>query len=91
MNSQITTLKTDIADKIHAEDVKCYRYIQASMDGQRKLLSEGDEKTRQHIQEQVDSLSVQMRSQSRLLKVSLVFSILDFISVIGILVFLILF
>ena len=61
------------------------------MDEQSKLLSEGDEKTRQHIQEQVDSLSVQMRSQSRLLKVSLVFSILDFISVIGILVFLILF
>lgn len=91
MNSQITTLKTDIADKIHAEDVKCYRNIQASMDEQSKLLSEGDEKTRQHIQEQVDSLSVQMRSQSRLLKVSLVFSILDFISVIGILVFLILF
>lgn len=91
MNSQITTLKSDIADKIHAEDVKCYRNIQASMDEQSKLLSEGDEKTRQHIQEQVDSLSVQMRSQSRLLKVSLVFSILDFISVIGILVFLILF
>ena len=91
MNSQITTLKTDIADKIHAEDVKCYRNIQASMDEQSKLLSEGDEKTRQHIQEQVDNLSRQMRSQSKLMKVSLTFTILNFLGVIGILAFLLLF
>ena len=91
MNSQITTLKTDIADKIHAEDVKCYRNIQASMDEQSKLLSEGDEKTRQHIKEQVDSLSVQMRGQSKLLKAALTFSVLDFLGVVGILVFLFLF
>ncbi len=91
MNSRITTLKTDIADKIHAEDVKCYRNIQASMDEQSKLLSEGDEKTRKHIQEQVDSLSVQMRGQSKLLKVSLGFSVLNFLGVVGILVFLFLF
>ena len=91
MNSQISTLKTDIADKIHAEDVKCYRNIQASMDEQSKLLSEGDEKTRQHIQEQVDSLSVQMRKQSKLLKVTLVFTILNFIGAVGILAFLFLF
>ena len=91
MNSQITTLRTDIADKIHAEDVKCYRNIQASMDQQSKLLSEGDEKTRQHIQEQVDNLSQQMRSQSRLSKVTLAFTILNFLGVAGILAFLILF
>ncbi|MGN0336362.1 MAG: hypothetical protein ACI4EE_02560 [Lachnospiraceae bacterium] len=91
MNSQITTLKTDIADKIHAEDVKCYRNIQASMDEQSKLLSEGDEKTRQHIQKQVDSLSVQMRGQSKLLKAALTFSVLNFLGVVGILVFLFLF
>ena len=91
MNSQITTLKTDIADKIHAEDVKCYRNIQASMDEQSKLLSEGDEKTRQHIQEQVDNLSFQMRRQSKLVKASLVFTILNFVGIIGILAFLILF
>ena len=91
MNSQITTLKTDIADKIHAEDVKCYRNIQASMDEQSKLLSEGDEKTRQHIKEQVDSLSVQMRGQSKLLKAALTFSVLNFLGVVGILVFLFLF
>lgn len=91
MNSQITTLKTDIADKIHAEDVKCYRNIQASMDEQSKLLSEGDEKTRQHIQEQVDSLSVRMRGQSRLMKVSLAFTVLNFLGIVGILAFLILF
>lgn len=91
MNSQISTLKTDIADKIHAEDVKCYRNIQASMDEQSKLLSEGDEKTRQHIQEQVDNLSRQMRSQAKLSKVSFAFTIMNFLGVIGILVFLILF
>lgn len=91
MNSQISTLKTDIADKIHAEDVKCYRNIQASMDEQSKLLSEGDEKTRQHIQEQVDSLSVRMRGQSRLMKVSLVFTVLNFLGIVGILAFLLLF
>ena len=91
MNSQITTLKTDIADKIHAEDVKCYRNIQASMDEQSKLLSEGDEKTRQHIQEQVDSLSLQMRGQSKLLKAAITFSVLNFLGVVGILVYLILF
>ena len=91
MNSRITTLKTDIADKIHAEDVKCYRNIQASMDEQSKLLSEGDAKTRQHIKEQVDSLSLQMRGQSKLLKVALTFSVLNFLGVIGILVFLLLF
>lgn len=91
MNSQITTLKTDIADKIHAEDVKCYRNIQASMDEQSKLLSEGDEKTRQHIKEQVDSLSVQMRGQAKLLKAALTFSILNFLGVVGILVYLFLF
>lgn len=91
MNSQITTLKTDIADKIHAEDVKCYRNIQASMDEQSKLLSEGDEKTRRHIQEQVDNLSQQMRSQAKLSKASLTFSILNFLGVVGILVYLILF
>lgn len=91
MNSQITTLKTDIADKIHAEDVKCYRNIQASMDEQSRLLSEGDEKTRQHIQEQVDSLSTRMRSQEKLAKVSLGVSILNFLGIAGILVFLILF
>ena len=91
MNSQITTLKTDIADKIHAEDVKCYRNIQASMDEQSKLLSEGDEKTRQHIQEQVDNLSRQMRSQSKLAKVSLTFTILNFLGIVGILAYLVLF
>lgn len=91
MNSQISTLKTDIADKIHAEDVKCYRNIQASMDEQSKLLSEGDEKIRQHIQEQVDSLSVQMGRQSRLVKANLLFTILNFLGVVGILVFLFLF
>ena len=91
MNSQISTLKTDIADKIHAEDVKCYRNIQASMDEQSKLLSEGDEKTRQHIQEQVDNLSQRMRSQSKLMKVSLTFTILNFLGVMGILAFLLLF
>lgn len=91
MTSRITTLKTDIADKIHAEDVKCYRNIQASMDEQSKLLSEGDEKTRRHIQEQVDNLSQQMRSQAKLSKASLTFSILNFLGVVGILVYLILF
>ena len=90
MNSQITTLKTDIADKIHAEDVKCYRNIQASMDEQSKLLSEGDEKTRQHIKEQVDNLSRQMRSQAKLAKASLTFAILNFLGVVGILLYLIL-
>jgi len=91
MNSQITTLKTDIADKIHAEDVKCYRNIQASMNEQSKMLSEGDEKIRQHIQEQVDSLSLRMCSQSKLAKVSLFFTVMNFLGVIGILVFLILY
>ena len=42
MNSQITTLKSDIADKIHAEDVKCYRNIQASMNEQSKMRSDAD-------------------------------------------------
>ena len=91
MNSQISTLKTDIADKIHAEDVKCYRNIQASMDEQSKLLSEGDEQTRQHIQEQVDNLSRQMRSKSKLAKVSLTFTILNFLGIVGILAYLVLF
>lgn len=88
MNSQITTLRSDIADKIHAEDVKCYRNIQASMDEQSRLLSEGDEKTRQHIQEQVDNLSTQMQGQSKLVKASLVFTVLDLVGIIGILVYL---
>lgn len=85
MNSQITTLKTDLADKIHAEDVKCYRNIQASMNEQNKLISDADEKTRQHIQEQVDNLQERMGSQSKLMKVSLFFSVLNFLGIIGVL------
>lgn len=91
MNSQITTLKTDIEDKIHAEDVKCYRNIQASMDEQSKLLSEADEKTRQHIQEQMDNLNRRMRGQSRIATATLCITILNFLGVVGILVFLLLF
>ncbi|MBO5246083.1 MAG: hypothetical protein J6B28_02350 [Eubacterium sp.] len=91
MNSQITTLKSDIAEKIHAEDVKCYRNIQASMNEQSKLLTEGDEKTRQHIQEQVDNLSNQMRSQSKISKAILAITILNFLGVAGILAYLLMF
>lgn len=91
MNSQITTLKTDIAEKIHAEDVKCYRNIQASLDEQSKLLTERNEVVRQYVQEQADSLSWQIKRQSVLSKVTLTFTVLNFLGVIGILVFLILF
>lgn len=91
MNSRITTLKTDIADKIHAEDVKCYRNIQASMNEQSKLLSDADEKTRQHIKEQVDNLQERMSAQAKLLKVSLAFTVFNFLGIAGILVCLFLF
>ncbi len=91
MNDKITTLRADIADRIHAEDVKCYRNIQASMDEQSRMLSEGDEKTRQHIKEQVDNLSTQMSGQSKLVKASLAVTILDLVGIIGILVYLIAF
>jgi hypothetical protein len=84
MNTKITTLKTDIADKIHAEDVKCYRNIQASMDEQSKLLSAGDEKTRQHIQEQMDSLDGRVKKLSKVGIAALVFSVLDFLGILGI-------
>jgi hypothetical protein len=90
MNTTISTLKTDIADKIHAEDVKCYRNIKASMDEQSKLLSEGDEKTRQHVQELMESLDGRMKKQSRLGLFALVFSVLDFIGILGIVVLLML-
>ena len=91
MNSQITTLKSDIADKIHAEDVKCYRNIQASMNEQSKMRSDADERTRQHIQEQVDILQERMGAQAKLLKVSLAFTVLDFLGIAGILAYLIVF
>lgn len=91
MNSQITTLKADIVDKIHAEDVKCYRNIQVSLDDQSKLLSEGDEKTRQYIQEQVDSLNRQVKSQAKFVNTALFFSIINFLGIVGILVVLFLF
>lgn len=91
MNDKITTLRADIADRIHAEDVKCYRNIQASMDEQSRMLSEGDEKTREHIREQVDQLSTRMSGQSKLVKASLVFTILDFVGIVGILVYLLAF
>lgn len=85
MNSQIITLKSDIVEKIHSEDVKCYRNIQASMEEQSKLLSEGDEKTRQYVQEQMDDMALRMRGQEKLLKVSLGFAVLNFLGIIGIL------
>ncbi len=91
MNSQITTLKSDIADKIHAEDVKCYRNIQASMNEQSKMRSDADERTRQHIQEQVDILQERMGAQAKLLKVSLAFTVLNFLGIAGILAYLIVF
>jgi hypothetical protein len=90
MNTTISTLKTDIADKIHAEDVKCYRNIQASMDEQSKLLAEGDEKTRQHVRELMESLDARVKKQSRLGMVTLVFSVLDFVGILGIVVLLLL-
>lgn len=85
MNSQIITLKADIVEKIHSEDVKCYRNIQASMDEQSRLLSEGDEKTRQYVQEQMDDMELRLREQAKRLKVSLAFSVLNFLGIIGIL------
>lgn len=91
MNSQITTLKADIVDKIHAEDVKCYRNIQVSLDDQSKLLSEGDEKIRQYIQEQMESLNRQVKNQAKFVNASLFFSIINFLGIAGILVVLFLF
>ena len=91
MNSQITTLKTDIAEKIHAEDVKCYRNIQASLEEQGKVLTERDDKLRRFIREQVDTLNQQAKRQFILSIVSLAFSVLDFFGVVGILVYLMLF
>ncbi len=88
MSSQITTLKSDIAEKIHAEDVKCYRNIQASMNEQSKMLSDADEKTRQHIQEQMDNLQERMASQGKLLAATFVFSVLSFLGAAGILAWL---
>lgn len=91
MNSQITTLKTDIAEKIHAEDVKCYRNIQASLEEQGKLLTERDDKLRRFIREQVDTLNQQAKRQFILSIVSLAFTVLNFFGVVGILVYLMLF
>lgn len=91
MNSQITTLKTDIAEKIHAEDVKCYRNIQASLEEQGKVLTERDDKLRRFIREQVDTLNQQAKRQFILSIVSLAFSVLNFFGVVGILVYLMLF
>lgn len=81
MNDKISTLKNDISAKIHSEDVKCYRNIRASMDEQSKLLTEGDEKTRQHLQEQFEQLEQKVKRQG--VWVKLMFG-LSLISVAGI-------
>lgn len=91
INSQVTTLKADIADKVHAENVKCYRNIQVSLDDQSRLLSEGDEKIRQYIQEQMESLNRQVKNQAKFVNASLFFSIINFLGIAGILVVLFLF
>lgn len=89
MNSQMTTLKADIVEKIHAEDVKCYRNIQVSLDEQSKVLSEGDEKIRGQIQEQMDGLNARMGRHASMIRASLVISVLDLLGIAGIIALLI--
>ena len=71
MNSQITTLKTDIADKIHAEDVKCYRNIQ-------DLFKNMDAKL-----DEIDKLQRKSKTTKTCVIVSMIFAILNFAAVIG--------
>ena len=89
MNSQMTTLKADIVEKIHAEDVKCYRNIQVSLDEQSKVLSEGDEKIRGQIQEQMDGLNARMGRHASMIRASLVISVLNLLGIAGIIALLI--
>ena len=89
MNSQITTLKADIVEKIHAEDVKCYRNIQVSLDEQSKLLSEGDEKLRGQVETQMDDLKARMGHHATMIKASLVISVLNLFGIAGIIALLI--
>lgn len=89
MNSQMTTLKADIVEKIHAEDVKCYRNIQVSLDEQSKLLSEGDEKIRGQVETQMDDLKARMGHHATMIKASLVISVLNLFGIAGIIALLI--
>ncbi len=89
MNSQMTTLKADIVEKIHAEDVKCYRNIQVSLDDQSKLLSESDEKIRGLMEEQMNGLKDQMSHHATMIKASLVISVLNLLGIAGIIALLV--
>ena len=89
MNSQMTTLKADIVEKIHAEDVKCYRNIQVSLDEQSKLLSESDEKIRGLMEEQMNGLKDQMSHHATMIKASLVISVLNLLGIAGIIALLV--
>ncbi len=90
MNSQMTTLREDLVEKIHAEDVKCYRNIQVSLDEQSKLLSEGDEQLRGHVELKMDELRAQMNHHASLIKASLTISILNLLGIAGLIALLIL-
>ena len=84
MSESMNTLKVDLVEKIHAEDVKCYRNIQASLDEQSKVLSGDNEKLREQFEGQLADLQEKVSHHATISKVSMVLSILNLLGVAGI-------
>ncbi len=86
MNESIGTLKSDLVEKIHAEDVKCYRNIQASLDDQSKLLSDANERLRENFEDQLGDLEDEMNRHATMYKISLVLAFLNLCGIAGLIV-----
>ena len=83
---QLTSMKSDLSEKIHTEDVKCFRNIRATMDEQSKTQLEEDEKKHKQVQERFEILENRVALQSKHMRLLVGITIVNFIGIIGILI-----
>ena len=72
--SQIESLKADLSEKVHSENVKCYRNIQ-------DLFGEFDERL-----EKVDDMEGEVGRVGTFVKFLTVFSIINFVALVGLII-----
>lgn len=83
---QLTSMKSDLSEKIHTEDVKCFRNIRATMDEQSRTQLEEDEKKHKQVQERFEILENRVALQSKHMRLLVGITIVNFIGIIGILI-----
>lgn len=83
MDMSMSDLKTDISDKIHTEDVKCFRNIQSSMKEQTDTTDAGLNRIADALQTRISATEDRVESNSKLITVAMIFSIISTLGVVG--------